>query len=625
MERESKFRGVRRGCNNVAVPGPVRYPPRSMESGRQREELLKEELKRVLSSSTFARSERLSKLLRYLIERHLAGHDDELKESVIGVEVFGRRADYDPKLDSTVRTEAVRLRARLNKYYSAEGSHDPVVIELPKGGYVPRWRPRAVSAEPAIRINKKRVWLAAGLIGVLIAATTAGVRWANIGASVSIAVLPLANVSEDSGNDHFVDGFTDEIIRQASGIPGLMVRSRTSSFAFKTRRRTVREAGSQLEVDYIVEGSVARNGPQVRITAQLVRVRDDVPLWTGTFDRQVRNALAMQQEISRGVVNALQLKLGRGPRRYDTDAYDLYLRASGAGNLRFLGDDEPIGLYEQAIGKDPSIAPAYAGLAVAYAFRSFQGPFDLRQAEKLEKMRAAAERAIQLDPLLPEAHGGLGAAYARMGRWELAERSFRRAIELDPTLSITRDGFARFVLWPLGRMDDATREALTGAENDPLSSRAQFELADVLLAAGQYDEAARYCEQLPREMVAAAECVGRARVAQGRTAEAIQVLVSSATNNWGYLAFAYAKAGRREDAETLAAAAPARYPNRRGPFQYALAFAGLGDRDRTIEQLQQMADVGPVRMGFTLNSPEFAFLEGDPRVKALRKQVGLPE
>jgi TolB-like protein len=595
-----------------------------MESGPNGEELLKEELARVLSSSTFARSERLSKLLRYLVERHVAGRDDELKESVIGVEVLGRKADYDPKLDSTVRTEAVRLRARLNKYYSAEGSHDPVVIELPKGGYVPCWRPRAISAERAI--SKKRVWLAAGLIGVLIAATAAGVRWANVGASVSIAVLPLANMSDDPGHDNFVDGLTDEIIRQASGIPGLTVRSRTSSFAFKARPRTVREAGSQLDVDYIVEGSVARNGPHVRITAQLVRVRDDVPLWTGTFDRQVRNAVAVQQEISGGVVNALQLKLGRGPRRYDTDAYDLYLRARDAGNLRFPGDDEPIGLYEQAIGKDPSIAPAYAGLAVAYAFRSFQSPFDVgRRVERLEKMRAAAERAIQLDPLLPEAHGGLGAAYARMGRWDLAERSFRRAIELDPALSITRDGFARFVLWPLGRMDDATREALTGAENDPLSSRAQFELADVLLAAGRYDEAARYCEQLPREMVAAAECVGRARLAQGRTAEAIQVLASSATNNWGYLAFAYAKAGRREDAEAFAAASPARYPHRRGPFQYALVFAGLGDRDRTIEQLQQMADVGPVRIGFTLNSPEFAFLEGDPRVKALRKQVGLPE
>ena len=282
-------------------------------------------------------------------------------------------------------------------------------------------------------------------------------------------------------------------------------------------------------------------------------------------------------------------------------------------------------MFEQAIGKDPSIAPAYAGLALAYAFRSFQSAIDPHRAEKLDKMRAAAERALQLDPLLAEAHSALGTAYARNGQWDLAERSFRRAIEIDPTLSTTRYAFARFVLWPLGRMDEAVREALAGAGNDPLSPQAHYELADVLLSAGRYDEAARYCEQLPTEMTSASDCVGRARLAQGRTADAIDVLTSSATNNWGYLAYAYAKAGRREKAEKLAAAASLRYPHRRGPFQKALVFAGLGNKDKTIEQLQRMAAVGPVRMGFTLNSPEFAFLGGDVRVKALRKQVGLPE
>src|SRR5262245_19658414 len=109
----------------------------------------------------------------------------------------------------------------------------------------------------------------------------------------------------------------------------------------------------------------------MRITTELVRVRDDVTLWAGTFDRQITNALAIQREISQGIVNALRLKLGFGPRRYDTDAYDLYLRARDAGDVDFPGNDEVIGLYEQAIGKDPSIAPAYAGLAVAYAWRSF--------------------------------------------------------------------------------------------------------------------------------------------------------------------------------------------------------------------------------------------------------------
>jgi TolB-like protein len=595
-----------------------------MESAVRERQLLKGELERVLSSDAFARSERLSKLLRFLVERHIEGRDDELKESLIGVEAFGRRPDYDPKLDSTVRTEAVRLRARLNKYYSAEGSQDPLVIELPKGGYVPRCRPRANGATHEAR--GKLVWVAVALITLIVVATASTMRWIRSNeAPISLAVLPLVNLSENPGNEAFVDGLTDEIIRQASGIAGVTVRPRTSSFALKGRPRAIREAARQLDVEYIVEGSVARSGPEVRITAQLVRVRDDVPLWTGTFNREVKDVLAIQQEISQGIVNALQLKLGRGLRRYDTEAYDLYLRARAAGNVRFPGDDEVIGLYEQAIGKDPSITPAYAGLAVAYAFQSFQGPLDPHRAEKLDKMRAAAERAIELDPLLPEAHSALGTAYAQDGRWDLAERSFRRAIEIDPSLSTTRLAFARFVLWPIGRSEEAVREARIGAANDPLSPRARYQLADVLLSAGRYDEAAQYCERLLTEMVAASECVGRARLAQGRTTEAIEVLASSASNNWGYLAYAYAKAGRRHKAEALIAAAPMRYPHRRGPFQYALVSAGFGDQDRTIEQLQRMAGVGPVRMGFTLNSPEFAFLGGDPRVKALRKQVGLPE
>jgi tetratricopeptide (TPR) repeat protein len=367
----------------------------------------------------------------------------------------------------------------------------------------------------------------------------------------------------------------------------------------------------------------------VRITAQLVRVRDDVLLWSGTFNRQETDALAMQQQISRGIVNALQLKLGRGLRRYDAEAYDLYLRAQAAENVRFVGDDQVIGLFEQAISKDRSMAPAYAGLAVAYAFRSSLGPLDSHRAEELEKMRAkmraAAERAIQLDPQLPEAHVALGTVYARSAQWNLAERSFRRAIELDHSLSTAHYLFGRFVLWPLGRVDEAVREGLAGIENDPLSARARYELAETLLSAGQYDRAAQYCEQLPPEIVSKSECVGRARLAQGRTADAIQVLASSATNNWGYLAYAYAKAGQAAEAEILSASAPTRYPQRRGPFQYALVFAGVGDRDRTIEQLQRMADFGPVRMGFILNSPEFGFLKGDVRVKALRKQLGLPE
>jgi TolB-like protein/Flp pilus assembly protein TadD len=593
-----------------------------------REELLRAELARVLSSACFARSDGVSKLLQFLVERHIEGKDDALKESVIGVEVFGRRPDYDPKLDSTVRTAAVRLRARLSKYYSTEGSQDPFVIEVPKGGYVPRCRPRAGGRSHAG--GSRRLWLAAGLAGVAILTATTGVLWArHTLAPIQIAVLPLVNLSEDARNEYFADGLTDEIIRNLSIIDGLTVRSQTSSFALKGKPRNLQDVGSQLKVDYIVEGSVRRSGEKVRIDAQLVRVRDDVPIWVDKFERELTDVISIQDEISRGIVNGLRLKLGRGQRRYEisVDAYELYLRARTAENQVFPGSPEVIALYEQAISKDSSFAPAYAGLANVCAWQSFDGSGDRdRHHEALEKARAAAEKALELDPLLAEAHSALGVVYASNAKWELAERSFRRAIEIDPNTSTARQAYMRFVLWPLGRIDEAAREARAAERNDPLSTRAHANLAVVLLAAGRYDEAASQCGQLPSDLPMFKECTGRVWLAQGKPEKAIPVLVTNPAHDSGYLAYAYERAGRRAEAEKLAAEAPTLYPNRRGHLHYALVYAGLRDTDRTIEQLLLVADVvGPVRIGFTLNTPEFEFVRGDPRTKALRHKVGLPE
>src|SRR5262249_10853313 len=158
--------------------------------------------------------------------------------------------------------------------------------------------------------------------------------------------------------------------------------------------------------------------------AQLVRVRDDVPLWSAKYYGEIADILAVQEEISRGIVNSLRLKLGRGRRLYDTsvEAYDLYLRARSYP----FGSNPRIAAFEQAISKDPSFAPAYSGLAMAHAYRSDFDRFDLAQrAGERSQMRAAAEKALQLDPLLAEAHAALGDAYAREARWDLAEKSFR--------------------------------------------------------------------------------------------------------------------------------------------------------------------------------------------------------
>jgi TolB-like protein len=248
-----------------------------MQPGENNGQAVRDEVERVLSSGDFARSERVSRFLRFLVERHLAGRESELKESLIAVELFGRKPDYDPKQDSTVRTEAVRLRAWLGKYYTGEGSQDPVVIELPKGGYALRFRLRE---ERALADHKKRWFLPQlimALAGLTVAITVLAGWWVqHRSPPVAIAVLPLENVSHDPGDAYFADGLTDELIRNLSIIDGLAVRSRTSSFAFKGKPQNVREAGKQLEADYILEGSVLRAGQQLRINAQLIRVRDDL-------------------------------------------------------------------------------------------------------------------------------------------------------------------------------------------------------------------------------------------------------------------------------------------------------------------------------------------------------------
>jgi TolB-like protein/Flp pilus assembly protein TadD len=472
--------------------------------------------------------------------------------------------------------------------------------------------------------------LTIALVGLVLVLAASGWWWVrHKTAPIPIAVLPLNNLSQDDpGNDYFADGLTDELIRNLSIIDGLAVRSQTSSFVFKGKPRNVRETGKLLEADYILEGSVLRAGQQLRINAQLIRVSDDLPLWSGKFDRELTDVFAIQEEISRGIVNSLRVKLGRGRRRYETstEAYDLYLRARALPVQRGLpGLEQSIGPLEQAIAKDPSFAPAYAGLAAAHAARS--GIFRLDHADEVSKMRAAAEKAIQLDPLLAEAHDALGMVYSRDAEWDQSEKSFRHAIALDPSRSESYNHFAMYLLLPLGRIEDALKQFPIAEKTDPLSPTIQDNLAYALLSAGRYDEAARHGEKLPPDYRGKSVCLGRAQLGQGRIGEAIQVLaadsnlgVPASAMVRGYLGNAYGRAGRREEAENLAAGL-----SQRDPFFQALIFAGMGDKDRTLGAVERMITLGPVRIGRDLNVPELTLIRGDPRLKALRKKVGLPE
>ena len=443
-----------------------------------------------------------------------------------------------------------------------------------------------------------------------------------------IAVLPLQNLSAEARSDYFVDGLTDEIIRNLAVIKGLEVRSRTSSFAFKDKPRNLREVGQQLGVNLVVEGSVMRSGSKLRINAQLIQIAGDVPLWAERFDREVKDIFAIQDEISRAIVNKLRLTLGTGQRRYDTDVetYELYLRARAEIDRRNNrgGTRRAAELFEQVIASDAAFAPAYAGLVSAYAWMSmnpYPGQGGAASDDAYAVMRPAAVKALQLDPLLGEAHAAMGWVHAREFEWETAQKSFRRAIDLAPGLTQIYTQYSFSTLRPLGSRDEAERLLQIALKKDPLSLDVLRELGHVQFEQGRYEDAIRTFQRVRAvdpELLPAAPHFARALMWAGRLSEALPLLEEHEPGTQQFLAQAYVLAGRRADAETLAAA------NRGYPFREAIIYAALRDKDRAFEALERMRVSEPQRLPIVLVQPELERLRGDPRFKALQKTLKLP-
>ena len=439
-----------------------------------------------------------------------------------------------------------------------------------------------------------------------------------------IAVLPLKNLSAEPDSEYFVDGLTDEIIRNLAVIEGLEVRSRTSSFAFKGKARDLRDIGQQLGVNLVVEGSIMRSGSKLRINAQLVPVAGDVPLWAGRFDRELKDVFAIQDEISRAIVNKLRLTLGRGQRRYETnlEAYELYLKGHAFAVRRNTSNAQKAAeLFEQVIASDPAFAPAYAGLVDAYAFMSMeiQG---IPSETALSRMRPAAVKALEIDPLLAEAHAAMGLLHSRERDWENAQRSFQRAIQLNATLTRTYTNYVTSTLIPLGRVAEATRLLEGALRADPLSLDVRRELAMVQIIAGRYEEAIANVERVRAvdpDFPFADLFLARALTFAGRLPEALRLWDGSTAEPRPHfwMAHAYVMAGRRAEVEKIAAATD-------HPLHLSIIYAALGDNDRALLALDRAADILPQRVGLMMMYPEMASLRGDARFAAIRRKLGLP-
>ena len=452
-------------------------------------ESIRAALDKILASPGFVNAERLSRFLRYTVEETLNGQTDKLKESLLGIDVFGRKPTYDPRVDAVVRTEAVKLRARLRDYYEADGRDDELIIDLPKGGYVPAFRLREKLPELAAPAQESptspphlghdwRPAVATALILLMLgislyltsrrhprAAGTSGPEIA------SIAVLPFADLSPDHDQEYFCDGMTEEIIDALAKVEGFRVVARTSSFAFKGKQQDIREIGRKLNVGAVLEGSVRKDGNLLRVTAQLNSVADGYHLWSQTYERELKDVFTVQDEIAQSIVNTLQLKLSspQPKRAENVEAYDLYLQGRYHWNRwRIEGAERALQFFEQATQKDPKYAGAFAGIADSYAWLGFFGT--LPPNEAMPKARAAAEKAIALDDSLAEAHTSLGYVKALYEfDWAGAEHQFQRAIQLNPGLADAHFGYGIVYLAPLGRVSEALREMQLARDLDPLS------------------------------------------------------------------------------------------------------------------------------------------------------------
>jgi TolB-like protein/DNA-binding winged helix-turn-helix (wHTH) protein/Flp pilus assembly protein TadD len=464
---------------------------------------------------------------------------------------------------------------------------------------------------------------------------------------IMLAVLPFENLTGDPTQDYFSDGLTEEMISQLGRLDPtrLGVIARTSVMHFKRSQSPLDQIGRELGVGYILEGSVRRDSNNVRVSAQLIQVKDQTNLWTRQYDRELSNLLNLQGEIAQEVADEIQIAFGdrRRPARapasesFSTttvEAYDLYLRGRYLWNQRNKEAlDNAAEAFRQAIAKDPNFAPAYAGLADTYALLSQQSP-RVKPQEIMPLARAAALKALQIDESLAEAHTSLALVSENYDYdWQTAGTEFRRAIELNPNYATAHHWYAEYLMW-LGRMDEALQESARARQLDPLSLIIAADRGAILFYSRQYDRA---IEQL-KEVLAVDPHFGRANMIYGvylrkgmfseALADSDKDLSHCASDPWicGWLAYAYAMAGRPAQArpalEELQRLDRIQYVH---PDMLFIANIALGRTDDAFRYLEKAYTERSNVLTSLRVEPVFDPLRGDPRFQKLLLAVHLAE
>ena len=445
----------------------------------------------------------------------------------------------------------------------------------------------------------------------------------------SIAVLPFVNISDDASNEYFSDGVSEEILNALTQVEGFHVVGRTSSFAFKNRNEDLRKIGQALSASHVLEGSVRKSHQRVRVTAQLIKVSDGYHAWSGTFDRDLEDIFAAQDEIATAVASALTSRLlGKFSTARETgpEAYSLYLQGRHfvrSGTIS--GVQKALELFQQVIDLDPDYAPAWAGLAEAYWYLISYGAIKNRD-EAIRAARKANQRALALDDRLAAAHAGKALLIANFDQdWLAAQQALSQARAVAPgnTQILAQSGH---LASSVGDFDTSVEQLRRVVTLDPLFTTAHIWLSCSLIALRRFDEARETTLQalnVNPDRSILHMMLSKILLLQGDPDGSLEEAERESDEFWrafGLAACLYSL-GRRDDADHACQAIIDNYSDV-APFQIAEIHAWRGEKDeafRWLERAQLERDNGLVEL---FVSPYLATLHGDRRWPAIARKLG---
>jgi TolB-like protein len=452
----------------------------------------------------------------------------------------------------------------------------------------------------------------------------------------ALAVLPLANLSGDPEQEYFADGMTEALITELGKISSPRVISRQSVMQYKGSKKSLQEIAGELKVDAVLEGAVERSGDRVRVTMHLSQALPERQLWAQEYNRSIRDALSLQGEIARAISDEIQVKLTPEERTrlavsrsVDPEAQDDYLRGLYFANkFTELGLRTAIAQFKTAIEKDPTYAPAYAELALAYL--SFGNPWHGGPSprETMPQAKAAVTRALQLDPSLARGHRALADILVNSGwNWSGAEKEYRIALNLNPNCGECHFAYSA-LLTALGRSDEAIAQINQAIELDPLSDDYRGWLAEIAYFSRQYDLSIKLFENLSDDWaVGFGTCYAMKKMYSEAIAKSEKGIarIGRQTIHLGYLALVYGLAGRKSETQKIISELKERSRHHYVfPSVFAYAYLGLGDRDQALTFLERAYEEQDPGL-FLLNvSPLLDPLRSEPRFQALLRCMNFP-